>query len=353
MTPSMIDDRTPVYLDTVALAVKLLGRERIRASAVLDGSGVSVEQVRRGEITITYAQELIVLENARRLSRDPALGIKLGLGVHTSVTGLRGYTMQCAPSFETAWRFACDHPLTGGSYFKLKVVKGRTHASIVVVGYRFGERMRQLNTEICMAAIRSESEDLLGYPPPVRSVAFAFPRASLRASFLRDVFGCEVTFDAPDTRISFPLALLRKRLPTSDDVTFRHLVPKCHELELKFATLAQQPLTIQVKQLLYQSLPRFRYIDAVADTLGLGVRTLQRQLSLQGTTFQVLVDQVSADLAIQLLKSPDRMIHEVAAQLGYFDAATFSRAFRKWTGRNPGDYREAFGLTDRIKVAVG
>lgn len=344
----MIDDLTPVFMDTVALAVKLLGKERIRASTVLDGTGISHEQVKRDEMSITYAQELAVLENALRLSRDPALGIKLGLGVHTSITGLRGYTMQCAPDFETAWRFACDHPLTGGSYFKLKVVKERTLASIVVVGYRFGDRIRRLNTEICLAAIRSEAEDLLGFAPPIRRLAFAFPQSDIQASYFRSVFGCEAIFDAPDTRISFPLSLLRKRLPTSDEVTFRHLVPKCRELELKFATLAQQPLTIQVKQLLYQSLPRFRRIDAVAEALGLSVRTLQRQLALQGTSFQVLVDHVSADLAIQLLRNPGRMVHEVAAHLGYFDAATFSRAFRKWTGKNPGDYRKTFGLLDGI-----
>lgn len=77
-------------------------------------------------------------------------------------------------------------------------------------------------------------------------------------------------------------------------------------------------------------------LEAVAEQLGLGGRTLQRRLRGAGVTFRALVDEVRHDCALAQLKDPDVSVAEVAFSLGFSDPSAFSHAFRRWTGRTPG-----------------
>ncbi|KVQ70943.1 hypothetical protein WK05_14905 [Burkholderia ubonensis] len=332
--------QTPVSLHTVSIVVDLLGEAGIAAEAILRGADISVQQLENDEVSITYAQELAVLENARRLSRDPALGLKIGQAIHVSIGGVRGYAMQCAPTFGEAWQFACDHPLTGESYFRMRVEEHGDLASIVVDGYRFNENLRQLNTEICVAAIRTESEDMLGYPAPFTKIEFSLPKSKTPKRTFKKIFGCPVEFNAPHTRIIFPAWLLMSKLRFSNRAVFRQLLPRCNQLEWQLANHAKQSITARVTQLLYQSWARYRSLNAVADALGMNARTLQRRLEIEGANFNALVKSVMIDLAKNFLQNPAIALFDVAEKLGYFDVATFSRAFARISGEKPGAYRK-------------
>lgn len=80
-------------------------------------------------------------------------------------------------------------------------------------------------------------------------------------------------------------------------------------------------------------------LEALAAQFGLSPATLRRRLDDEGTGWQQLKDEVRRDLAIHRLADRRLSIVEVAAQLGYNDASSFHRAFRKWTGAAPGAYR--------------
>jgi AraC-like DNA-binding protein len=75
--------------------------------------------------------------------------------------------------------------------------------------------------------------------------------------------------------------------------------------------------------------------------LGLSTATLRRRLDAEGAAWGPLKDAVRRDLALQLLAEGRLPVAEVAARLGFEDASTFYRAFRKWTGEAPGAWRSA------------
>src|SRR3546814_16217882 len=64
-------------------------------------------------------------------------------------------------------------------------------------------------------------------------------------------------------------------------------------------------------------------------------RTLLRRLKEEGTTFSDVLDRVRLQLAFQYLKRSDLVIRDIAYMLGFSDEGTFSRAFKRWTGRRP------------------
>lgn len=80
--------------------------------------------------------------------------------------------------------------------------------------------------------------------------------------------------------------------------------------------------------------------DDVARALGLGRRTLQRRLAAYGATFAALVADVRLELAKAWLRDARWSITEIAFSLGFADVSGFSRAFRKWTGKAPSEWRD-------------
>jgi len=80
-------------------------------------------------------------------------------------------------------------------------------------------------------------------------------------------------------------------------------------------------------------------VQVVARSLGMSSRTLQRRLSAAGLTYASLVAQTRADMARRLLSRPTPRIGDVARAIGYSDAGHFTRAFQRWTGLTPREFR--------------
>jgi AraC-like DNA-binding protein len=79
---------------------------------------------------------------------------------------------------------------------------------------------------------------------------------------------------------------------------------------------------------------------AVARGLGLSVRTLQRKLKEHGVSFQDVLDELRGEVALRYLRDPSLSIAEVGHLLGYSEPSSFTRAFKRWSGETPKEFRE-------------
>ena len=86
-------------------------------------------------------------------------------------------------------------------------------------------------------------------------------------------------------------------------------------------------------------------IGLAAKLAGTTVRTLQRRLADLGTTYSQLLDDLRHDVAIYLLRDPNRQAADVSRELGYCDPAIFTRAFRRWTGMTPSKFRRDISVS--------
>ncbi|MDR9825329.1 helix-turn-helix transcriptional regulator [Vibrio sp. FNV 38] len=73
----------------------------------------------------------------------------------------------------------------------------------------------------------------------------------------------------------------------------------------------------------------------VANKLNMNIRTLNRRLAIQGACYKKVLEQFKLEKALFLIETSDHNMTEIAYQLGYSDLSTFSRAFKKWTGKSP------------------
>lgn len=102
----------------------------------------------------------------------------------------------------------------------------------------------------------------------------------------------------------------------------------------------EEVLTSRVRTVLAASNDRLPTLEEVADTLHVSTRTLKRRLQDEGRNFRALVDHVLRERATQMLQEEGLSVSEVAFRLGYNDVSNFSRAFRRWTGVSPSDFRK-------------
>jgi AraC-like DNA-binding protein len=102
-----------------------------------------------------------------------------------------------------------------------------------------------------------------------------------------------------------------------------------------------QSLVDRVKQYLF-SVPPKRMPDmaGVARELGLSTRSLRRHLADDGASYKALVQSVLQIRATQMLSDPNRTIQQTAAEMGFSDPSAFQRAFKRWKGIPPGQFKE-------------
>lgn len=154
-----------------------------------------------------------------------------------------------------------------------------------------------------------------------------------------EFFGAPVTFDADEDAIYFPKAPLRESLPTAN-VEMAHASDRIVTRYL--ARLDRSHMAMQVKAELIDLLPSGNVTQQdVAKALNVSLRTLQRRLADEGTNYTTVLDETRRELATQYIQRSHMPINQIGFLLGFSEPSNFSRAFRRWTGRAPGGYRES------------
>jgi AraC-like DNA-binding protein len=169
---------------------------------------------------------------------------------------------------------------------------------------------------------------------PLR-VQFAHRPLGAEAPYRR-LFGAPVHFDSEISGMVFPASWLDRPVDGVDAEAGRQA-----RQALERALPAEPPpFSYQVQRVLHQMLVATSpSSDEVARLFAISPRALRLRLRCEGTSFQRLLDQVRFALARQLMQHTRMDLAEVAAALHYADLPVFSRAFRKWSGVSPRDWR--------------
>lgn len=149
-----------------------------------------------------------------------------------------------------------------------------------------------------------------------------------------------VTYEKSEYALRVPRTLMEAPLRLADANAAAMAREACErELQARKSS-KEEVLTARVRTVLTASNDRLPTLEEVADTLHVSTRTLKRRLQEEGRNFRALVDHVLCERATQMLQEEGLSVSEVAYRLGYNDVSNFSRAFRRWTGQSPSDFRK-------------
>lgn len=282
-------------------------------------------------------QELALIRNLVELGAPLGTGLLVGQRYHLTTLGLLGYAM---------------------------LASGNLHEAI-----RVCDQFRELSLSICPVSLHLEEEGLLlaldasVLPHDARWLVVERGLAAwhglfgelLQRHFLplridvtltdeaaRSVYGahfpCAITLGAPRDGLLIAWADLNTPLPQANPATQQTCSSLCRQLCDELSEPGT-PLARQVLELLMGRSGQIYCAREVAGWLGLSERTLHRRLAREGQSFRLLDEGVRQRLAEGLLRDTGLGLEYIAEQLGYAEAASFSRAFKRWTGMAPSSWR--------------
>ena len=152
------------------------------------------------------------------------------------------------------------------------------------------------------------------------------------------MFRAPVHFGAAENRLDFARIDLERPLDDGNPELAEH-----NETVLKktLEQLQAPTWTRQVRAALEARLPDGEpSAEAIAGSLHLSLRSLQRHLAEEGVGYEALLAETRHALALRYLDDPRNALGEIAYLLGFADTSSFSRAFKRWTGRTPSQYRD-------------
>jgi len=328
--------RHPVAISQVM--IHFAARLGVDAATCLDGTGITSGQLYDAEALVERRQEMRLVENlVLALPDRDALGFELGLHYGIATFGAWGFVLRTSRTVREAMQVAIRYLPLSTAYCAFSVFGDSEEFGVIADPGRIPPHLRQflLERDTATAVQLFHELGLSGFR--VKRIEFQGP-APAHAPRIEALCGISPRYGCPRNAVVLRRQDADLGLPMYDAHLVRLLEDQCRsQLDRRQVS----GLAGRVRRLLLGPLGLVATLDDVAERLAMSPRSLRRKLEDEGSTFRELIDDERRQLAKQLLEGSDMKIDELALQLGYGDTASFTRAFRRWFGQAPGEYRKA------------
>lgn len=155
-----------------------------------------------------------------------------------------------------------------------------------------------------------------------------------------ELFPCKVLFDQPHCAIIFDKRMLSVKLNRPNPHIRRATLNYANQI---LSRLFKRSISHKVKRLIEKNLMDGAFdAEMAAKHLNMSRQTLYRKLKNDGASYSELVDDVKKNKAVYLLKQQQLPLTVIAYDLGFSELSAFTRAFKRWTGETPAEYRKQF-----------
>lgn len=334
-------DNRFISLQSTCLIAQFFAEQALAVEPLLEGTGLTMDNLERPVGLITPQQEQRVFTNAARLSPSPVTALTLGQRMRISAYGQLGYAMLSSATLGQAIEVMLSHPNMLGSYFRLSLESASdTRVHLTASGYQSTDAMHGFNLELCFSSIKAMLDDVLGRPLALDALHMEAPLPP-HAERYSPFFGpCAVVPGQPTSSLVFSKELLAAPLPLADPVTHQDAMAQCQLIEARF-TPPGSPLAAEIVACLQQSLQAPPSLEQLAERFHCTPRTLRRHLNQAGRGYQQILDDLRCQRARALLADSNLPVASIADQLGFSETASFRHAFVRWTGMSPRCWRQA------------
>ena len=307
----------------------------LRPLAVLRQAALPMGLFDQEKILVTTQELFSIYRGISEVSRDPAIGLKLGTEERIERYDPISIAALYARSFRDALqRMARYKQLTCPE--EIRIAERGAECAVQFLWLLADEKEPALLIDVCFAWIVGIGRR--GTGRLVNPKRLELQRAEAHRKMYEQHFQCPVKFGARQNILVFDKADVERPFVTHNADLLAIVAPQL-EAELT-QQLAQQSVSEQVKGILKRQLAGQRPgLETVAGELRLSTRTLQRRLTGERATFQRLMEDARRELARHYLLHSSLELNETAYLLGYEDSNSFFRAFHYWEGTSPGEWR--------------
>lgn len=301
-------------------------------------AGIDERALEDADARIPFDVYVALVREASALCGDPALALHYGESVDMSEVSIVGLIMNASETMAEAF----------GQLQRF----GQLALEVEGVGERFGVAVRddglwivdqRLNpnefpqlSEITFSRLACGPRRFLPQSH-ILEVHFTHPAPPYRQEYER-VFDCKVVFDSDWNAMRMHPEAATWRVALQPRYVFGVLTERADTLMQSLN--GSRTTRAQVEGVILPILHKGdATADSVASMMGFSRQTLFRRLREEGVTFEEVLEELRHRMALHYLQGKRASVNEVAYLVGFSDRASFSRAFKRWTGRSPGEVR--------------
>lgn len=309
---------------------------------VLRDSGLDSQSYSQPETLLNGKAELAVYANMQRLvgiEDMDELGLAIGGEVDVNSIAMLGGLVANAVDLNHAGYLLRRFQALSNRWFTPELI-GSLAPGNAVVRYRQTVNLERHHGFLINLSMRG-TQHLLGEifgdaaKGFVTNVAFAYPQPEKPQRYLTQ-FDCPVSFGHDFTYVTFDHEVGQAINPKRSEFSYNVFLQQCRDSATRFASTS-------CKQRVLNSLScmdEYPSAAAMAESLNCSERSLRRHLNEEGVQYSELIDKIRFDRAVYLLSHSDDSVKAIGYQLSYSEPAAFIRAFMRWSGTSPAEFRK-------------
>lgn len=338
-SPTRLGDLSVGFVQSLADAVRSFDQD---PQPLLEQYGLDHPRLAEAGARLSIPRYMRLGHAAIQLTGQPGLGLRMGRLSHISQCGLAGVTAAQAPNVREAARTLIRFEALYGSNYR---GQSSFHEDAEGAWLRFYSispynGYNRFVVDSIIASWLQQLSSLSGTEVRAERIEIEFDAPGYAAEY-SELSTQPVAFSAATNQLRLNQHTLSLHNPQHCPSTWAHLLLLC-EKELEQLTRTRS-LRERITRLLGPLLNGGREpeLEEIAARLKLPAWTLRRKLAEEGTGFRSLLNDTRRDLAMTYIRDTELAFGEIAYLLGFASAEAFQRAFKRWTGRTPGEFRRS------------
>jgi AraC-like DNA-binding protein len=337
--------------DVLAGWIKAIGRTLEAAgcdsAALLAEAGFDRECMESATARCPLANTARLWEISVAATGDPAFGVKVASHIKQTTFHALSYGLSASSTLKEAFERLKRYCHVGSyaveyEFFKLDSAYHCVIETTARVPHESIDALVGAQLRMCRSLLGRDYSPLL--------IELQRPRPARVDDFER-LLRTPLRFNTTHNRMVFDSEAMECQLEGGNPELARH----CDTIALQYlARLEHDDIQARVRDVLMQRLEKMEPSqEEVAEQLHMSPRTLQRRLGDSGTTYKEILDKTRHALAMAYLSAPQHSVSDVTYLLGFSCDSSFTRAFRRWTGQSPSDWRAGVGTRAGVAGTAG
>jgi AraC-like DNA-binding protein len=274
---------------------------------------------------------------ATETTRDPCFGLTVANFWHPTTLHALGYSWLASNNLEEAFARAVRYSriINTAANGVLRIQKSESDYCLIIDGGDLNPHPASVDAALAMLLIMCRAAYGESFRPLRISLQRDEPVGAYRFS---ELFKAPVDFRQDKNAMWLDPEVVTEPLATANP----ELVRVNDQVVIDYlAQLDRSDVTMRVQAKLIERLPNGQVDEEeIASSIHVSQRSLQRRLKEQGISFSQLLENTRRDLSLQYVRDPQHSFNEISFLLGFAEPGNFSRAFKRWYGKSPSQYRQ-------------
>jgi AraC-like DNA-binding protein len=331
-----------VSISVLSQLIRYLNHLNVDVDKMLRGIGIDPNILNTPDTRLSIETYLAVEDEAARMTGDPCFGLHMGEFAEPGSWTILGYMMMNCRDLREAFEKVGKYQRIIGNLITASARIGLGKVKFIYTVPKYAPVMSRHCFESAFSSSLRIIRNLTGKELSPLEVGFTSPEPP--PEHLKEygrIFRCPVLFAQKHNYMVMETSIGSTPVLAPNEKLLEHFEAYAREIITELE--AEDDTTARVTRIILSSLDSKNFgIGTVAGEMSMSVRTLQNRLKEEGKVFSDLVREVREHLAKKCLRE-DYTVEDITYMLGFSDPAVFRKAFKKWSGATPKEYRDSTG----------